>query len=178
MGINKIYFGNRLLIDLTKDTVSEGSLLYGKTAHDKTGSVIRGTCRFDVDSSDATATKDDILEGLTAYIKGSKINGTMVNQGSVYELFRNKDDVYIIPKGYHDGTGLIEISQEEKEKIIPENILEGITILGVEGVAKPSEITDFTPILTFYDGIEDEDKNPIQDENEEQLLGSYVYHRQ
>lgn len=35
MAANKIVFGNKVLIDLTSDTVSESNLLKGFKAHDK-----------------------------------------------------------------------------------------------------------------------------------------------
>lgn len=177
MGINKVYFGRQLLMDLTRDTVSEEFLLKGKTAHNKAGNSITGSCLFDVDSSDATALSSDILIGETAYAKGLKITGTMPNQGSLTEEITLKTDEIEIPEGYHNGLGLVRISEEEKEKIIPENIIEGVTILGVTGITKPLEIDDFAPTLIFYDGIEDETALPVQDENGEQLLGAYVYHR-
>ena len=43
MAANKIVFGNKVLIDLTSDTVSESNLLKGFKAHDKTGMQIIGT---------------------------------------------------------------------------------------------------------------------------------------
>ena len=43
MAANKIVFGNKVLIDLTSDTVSASNLLKGFKAHDKTGMQIIGT---------------------------------------------------------------------------------------------------------------------------------------
>ena len=43
MAINKVVYGNSTLIDLTSDTVEEGALLSGYTAHDRSGSAISGT---------------------------------------------------------------------------------------------------------------------------------------
>lgn len=177
MGINKVYFGNRILIDLTKDTVSEETLLFGKTAHAKNGEKIYGTCRFDVNSTDATATSNDILEGKTAYANGDKLTGTMANIGVEDQEITVKTDVKTISEGYHNGLGTVKISKEEQDKLTPQNILEGITILGVTGTLKPSEITDFGPTMIFYDTIVDEDGESLLDENGDELLGAYVYHR-
>lgn len=43
MGINKVQYGNRTLIDLTNDTVATNTLLEGITAHDRSGALITGT---------------------------------------------------------------------------------------------------------------------------------------
>ena len=61
MATNKVVFGNQVLIDLTKDTVSADKLAQGVTAHDKTGEIITGTNTFDADTSDATATAAEFL---------------------------------------------------------------------------------------------------------------------
>ncbi len=42
MAVNKAIFGNRVLIDLTSDTVTPDTLLRGFTAHDKSGYIITG----------------------------------------------------------------------------------------------------------------------------------------
>ena len=43
MGINKVQYGNTVLIDLTSDTVTADKLMQGYTAHDRTGALITGT---------------------------------------------------------------------------------------------------------------------------------------
>ena len=52
--VNKVIYGGRTLIDLTGDTVTASDILVGKTAHDKTGAEVEGTCTYDADTSDAT----------------------------------------------------------------------------------------------------------------------------
>lgn len=42
MGINKIQYGNTVLLDLTSDTVTADKLMQGYTAHDRTGALITG----------------------------------------------------------------------------------------------------------------------------------------
>lgn len=74
---NKVVFGERVLIDLTDDTVTPETLLEGETAHDRTGAEIVGTATAGSDTEDATATAGDMLEGATAYAKGEKITGTI-----------------------------------------------------------------------------------------------------
>lgn len=43
MAVNKVIFGNQVLVDLTGDTVAAGGLMSGMTAHDRSGATIAGT---------------------------------------------------------------------------------------------------------------------------------------
>lgn len=130
---NKIIYGGRTLIDLTADTVTADKLADGITAHDKTGAVITGTNTYDSDTTDATAAVAEVLATKTFYARGSKLTGTMPNNGSVTGTITTKAQEYTIPQGYHDGSGKVSISSTEQAKIIATNIRQGITILGVEG---------------------------------------------
>ena len=138
MAINKVIYGGNTLIDLTGDSVTKDKLLTGNTAHDKSGEVIEGACSFDVDSTDATVTAAEILNGQIAYARGSKISGTMKNNGAVAETIADKDSVYTVPIGYHDGSGTVQLDATEKAKLIPGNIKKGVNVLGVEGDCEPS----------------------------------------
>lgn len=139
MAINKVIYGGETLIDLTGDTVTADKILSGFTAHDKGGESITGTCEYDVDSSDATAAVAEILQGKTAYVRGRKLTGTMKNNGAVAGVISSKEEQYTVPLGYHDGSGKVGINATEQAKIIPENIREGITILGVKGSMSGTE---------------------------------------
>ena len=138
MAINKVIYGGSTLIDLTGDSVTKDKLLTGYTAHDKSGEVIEGACSFDVDSTDATVTAAEILNGQIAYARGSKISGTMKNNGAVVETIADKDSVYTVPIGYHDGSGMVQLDATEKAKLIHGNIMKGVNVLGVEGDCEPS----------------------------------------
>lgn len=133
MAYNKVIYGGNTLIDLTGDTVTSATMLAGVKAHDKSGEVIEGTCTFDVNSTDATATAAEILKGKTAFARGSKVTGTMVNNGAVSGSISTKAGTYTVPIGYHDGSGKVGINSTEQAKIIPANIKSGINILGVTG---------------------------------------------
>lgn len=139
MSINKVVYGGKTLIDLTGDTVTEDKLLSGITAHGKDGELVTGVCTFDVDSNDATAAVAEILKGKTAYARGTKLVGTMPNNGAVTGKIITKDGSYTIPQGYHDGSGKVGIDATEKAKILAQNIREGVTILGVKGSMSGSE---------------------------------------
>lgn len=137
--ISKVVYGSKVLIDLTSDTVTADKLLEGITAHDKSGATITGSCTFDADTGDATATVAEILSGKTAYVNGSKLIGTMTNNGGVTGEITDSDTPYSIPSGYHDGSGTVNIAATEKAKLTPQNIRQGITILGVEGTMSTTE---------------------------------------
>lgn len=138
MAINKIIYGGRTLIDLTADTVTSDKLLSGYTTHDKTGASITGTCTFNADTTDATATADELLKDKTAYVNGVKVTGKMKNVGAVAGKITNMLP-YTVPIGYHDGSGTVAIDELEKKKLIPANIRQGITILGVAGTMSTTE---------------------------------------
>lgn len=137
--INKVIVNGQTKMDLTSDTVDAAHLLSGYTAHDKSGAPVEGTCTFDANTQDANATAPEILTGKTAYAKGNKLTGSMPNKGSVTGHITSVGTPYTIPMGYHDGAGTVDIDSTEAAKLVPENIREGITILGVEGEMSGTE---------------------------------------
>lgn len=139
MARNKVVYGSEVLIDLTADTVTKDTLLKGATAHDKSGEIITGTCEYDVNSQDATVAAAEMLDGKTAYARGTKLTGTMPNKGAVTLEISEKAEEATIPMGFHDGAGKAKIAAAEQAKLIPANIREGITVLGVEGTMSGSE---------------------------------------
>lgn len=136
--INKVIVDAETKLDLTADTVTPASLKKGTTAHDKSGAPIVGTNENDVNSQDATAAVAEILETKTAYVRGQKLTGTMPNKGSVKGKISTASEKFSIAMGFHDGSGSVEIDSAEKEKLIPGNIKQGVTVLGVVGTLEPS----------------------------------------
>ena len=136
--MNKVVYGSTVLIDLTTDTVTADKILASYTAHDAAGNIITGTCNFDVNSQDATVKVAEILDGKTAYARGSKLTGTMPNNGGVSLTINTVNGEASIAQGYHDGSGKVGILETEKAKLIASNIKQGITILGVTGTLEPS----------------------------------------
>ncbi len=63
----------------------------------------------------------------------------MPNNGAKTLEIATKDGTPAIPMGFHDGSGKAQISATEKAKIIPANIREGVTVLGVTGTMSGSE---------------------------------------
>lgn len=134
MANSKVVLSNgTVLIDLTADTVDASHLLSGYTAHGADGEAVTGSCTYDSDTSDDTATAAEILATKTAHARGTALTGTMANNGGVTGTISTKAGQYTVPQGYHDGSGKVSISSTEQAKIIPGNIKSGIVILGVTG---------------------------------------------
>lgn len=153
MAKNKIIYGNTTLIDLTDATLGQSDgdkILSGESAYGKDGEKITGTCTFDADTSDATASASEILSGQTAYVNGSKITGTMANQGGVSGTISDLSTPYTIAAGYHDGSGTVEVDSTEAAKIIPSNIKDGVEILGVTGTYTGEGVTAQAKTATPY----------------------------
>ncbi len=150
MGVNKVIFGNNVLIDLTSDTITAADLQSGVTAHDASGAVITGTSTKDSDTSEDTALVGEILSGRTAHARGSKLTGTMPNNGAIDVGITTKTQVVSVAQGYHDGSGSVKINSTEQAKIIAENIKDGVEILGVTGTYTGEGVTAQTKSVTPY----------------------------
>lgn len=155
--INKVVFGNQTLIDLTSDTLASASqLLDGVTAHDRTGAIITGSCSFDADTSDGNVAASEILSGKIAYANGNRIVGTMPNNANNNVTVSAKAG-NTIPAGYYDGTGKAVIDSASAAALVPNNVRQGVTILGIEGTMSGSEgvrattlsVTPYTTAQTF-----------------------------
>lgn len=150
---NKIVLGDgTVLIDLTMDDVKPQHVQKGIKFHDKTGAEKTGTNAKTVDASGVTAEPAEVLAGET-FGRGNEVaTGTMPNNSGKGVLVTNKSGTSI-PRGYYDGAGTAKISDEDAVKLVPANIKEGVTILGVTGEFGADDISaqskEVTP--TFVD---------------------------
>ena len=57
----------------------------------------------------------------------------VVMRGGVSGSIADKSTPYSVPAGYHTGSGTVSIAPAEQQKLLPGNIKQGVTILGVAG---------------------------------------------
>lgn len=162
--VNKVIIGSEVKLDLTQDDITPDKLAAGIKAHDKSGAPIVGSSTFDADTSDANAVAAELLKDKTAYVNGVKVTGTMPNNGAKTLNIVNKSTPVTIPTGFHDGSGKAQIAADEQAKLIPTNIREGITVLGVTGTMSGSEgmkpqAKNVTPTFAQQEVLPDEGYN-------------------
>lgn len=102
-------------------------------------------------SKDATAASNDVLSGRTFYQGGLKRTGTMPNRGAV--VITPGATAKFIPAGYHNGEGYVATDPD----LVPENIVQGKNIFGVEGSAITSNLVKYSrytyPGSSLFDGV-------------------------
>lgn len=90
------------------------------------------------DTSDATATADDIIANKTAYVNGEKITGNIVRYNGTTYTPTTEDELF--PAGAYNS----KIIVKGDANLLPENIRQGVSIFNVEGTLSPYEDTEST----------------------------------
>lgn len=123
-----------------------GNIRAGKDIFGVVGNVIEST-------GDAAA--GDVLAGKTFSKAGQAgITGTMPNHGAISQTITQQGGQYIIPAGYHSGSGRVTA---QFSNLVPENVREGITIGGVNGKLRPA----FPSPMIFMRGNSVVNPNPF-----------------
>lgn len=145
---NKIVLGDgTVLIDLTQDDIKAEHVQKGIKFHDKAGAPQTGTNTKTVDASNVTAEAAEVLDGET-FGKGTEVAvGTMPNNSGKGVAVISKAGT-AIPRGFYDGSSKAAISSEDANKLVPGNIKEGVTILGVIGEFGADDISSQSKEVT------------------------------
>lgn len=130
---SKIVLSNgEVLIDLTLDDVKPEHVQKGIKFHDKAGAPQTGSNTKTVDASGVTAEAAEVLAGRT-FGKGANVETGTMPDNSGRDILIDSTAPVTIPKGYQDGSSKARLSDVELGKLVPGNIKEGVTILGVAG---------------------------------------------
>lgn len=97
--------------NLIADNILEGTSIFG----------VNGKVKV-LDTSDATATANDLLTGKTAYINGEKIEGAMLNLGVQTVTPNIKDTVTYEAGGYVESIDVLSAQESVKEGPVPQMI--------------------------------------------------------
>lgn len=109
-----------------------------------------------LDTSDATATADDILESATAYVDGVKVVGKHVcpTDPILSEIYITPTGDEIVKTPGEGVDGFEKVIVEGDKYLVPENILAGVSIYGVDGAVAIQNFKQVTP------GLEDQNVKP------------------
>ncbi len=107
-------------------------------------------------TTDATASAADILDGKTAYGSNGLISGGIHTISPLTNPYISvASGTYWIEEGYYDGNDEVAIAPTEVAKLISDNIKAGVTILGVSGATNVIDTTYTGNILQQPASAED-----------------------
>ena len=155
------------VIGLTPEKILIGNTILG----------VEGTGSTGIDTSDATATTKDIASGKTAYVNGQKITGTIRDMGSTPLEFSSSDgsDISILDNNLVftelSDTDLVLrpetqvivkgsfVNVANKIGLTADKLVEGNTILGIEGTATSLKGQTKTVIPSTIEQVIEPDEN-------------------
>lgn len=140
-------------VDMTYPAgIYDGSITIKGDVNLTPANIVKGKSIFGIIgtfSSETTKpiTADDVLSGKVGFVNGTKITGTMSNNGAVSHTLTNQGASYTIPKGYHNGNGVVNANITN---LIAANIKAGVTVGGVLGTFTSDATATASQILSGY----------------------------
>lgn len=157
MAYNKVIYGGNTLIDLTEDTITPDKLVYGYTAHDKSGTTIVGTNKvvaiepleYDYNIGyvsngswtyeNPTKTYQDIYEIQNGHTYFLTLGA---NVGTRFRAMTTTTDVRTLTSGTVRGTQVINVNNPAAYRNITfTSALDGYLIVGKDNIGKSGIFT-------------------------------------
>lgn len=101
------------------------------TAEEQISKLTRSGINYLMTTEGNSPTRDKVLEGVHYVTNTGENVGTMPNQ--ISQVFSPSVSQQTIPEGYYNGNVIRPVTSDIDINIIPQNIRNGVTILGVEG---------------------------------------------
>ena len=142
MAYNKVIYGGNTLIDLTEDTITPDKLVYGYTAHDKSGAAITGTNKVVA----IEPLEYDYNIGYVAAGSWTYENPTQTYQ-DIYEI--QNGHTYFLTLGANVGTRFRAMTTDTDIRTKTSGKVQGTQIINLNNPAAYRNIT-FTATLDGY----------------------------
>ena len=142
MAYNKVIYGGNTLIDLTEDTITPDKLVYGYTAHDKSGAAIVGTNKVVA----IEPLEYDYNIGYVAAGSWTYENPTQTYQ-DIYEI--QNGHTYFLTLGANVGTRFRAMTTDTDIRTITSGKVQGTQIINLNNPAAYRNVT-FTAALDGY----------------------------
>lgn len=142
MAYNKVIYGGNTLIDLTEDTITPDKLVYGYTAHDKSGAAIVGTNKIvTIEPLEYDYNIGYVSNGSWTYENPTK------TYSDIYQI--QNGHTYFLTLGTNVGTRFRAMTTTTDIRTLTSGTVRGTSIINVNNPAAHRNVT-FTANLNGY----------------------------